>query len=561
MAAVLAAEGAARQARAQQTYTTIPVSLNSRVFRAVLPYREPFFLTTTSDVAIVRLNARVRERVKADDSLSTAASCVPTLRGWIRPGPESLGVGKAGDTLYVRVPELRANRRYVFCLDSTGRIEGAALTSFQQAAAGILDETLREFDRELRRDSTKNRHQIDSATVASLKRRLVRELASRTGRDVRVADTLSAFDTLHAALPMDNSAQLTRLIAAQAERASVVTVITTRSDTIVAPESRFLGWAVADPSLSKLMGAETQGKLDSVRVSGVPVGSAMATARALHGSSTPTLRAAVNGVIPLLPGSIPPVRQFLFEDVWSSEQLAVNITTLDANTQRLLELRTLVNAVRSDPVLRGSVGWSRVEADTLYARLGKAVSGVNMIRTPLARMSEKLTEREHGIQEAARSVGSQAQRQVALDGTSILDFQARATSTINADLGVAYVGGIREVVPYFGVNFYPTAINKRVPLTYAGRWEDRFALTLGLTATSVARQGDRENLFSSFGMLAGAGLRIADPIRVAVGGVFMRDVPDDPFDTARPVVWAPFVSASLDADVRSALGKIADKLF
>jgi hypothetical protein len=562
----LALQAAAQPAAAQQTYVTIPVALNSKAFRAVLPYREPFFVSTTSDLTIVTLAARHRERNKTEKS-TTKDLCKATQgenqnkKTWIEPGPESLGGGKAGDTLYIRVPELEANRRYVFCIESKGRIEGAALTAFQQTAAGILDETLKEFDRELRSNPSRNPGQIDTSAIALLKRRLARELVLRTGREIVVTDTLSPFDTTRTGLSKGDVARLNQILEAQAERASVIGWIEENTKSIITPGSAFLGWAPGDTALEKLIAAETQRKLDSIPVSGVQVARALATARALHGASVPVLRAVVHGVILLEPTAVPPTADFLFEDVWRAEQLAENRTQLDASAERLQELLTLVAAIRSDPALRASVGWTPHGAAALHGRLRTAISSVGRLRNDLGRLNDQLLRRERLIQESARSVGSQATRQVSLEATSILDFQARATSTINADLGVAYVTGIEAVVPYFGVNFYPNAINKRVPLRYAGGWDDRFALTLGLTAVSIAREGDRDNLFSSFGLLAGVGWRIADPVRVAFGGVFMRDVSDDPFDNSRPVVWTPFVSASLDADVRSALGKIADRLF
>ena len=147
-----------------------------------------------------------------------------------------------------------------------------------------------------------------------------------------------------------------------------------------------------------------------------------------------------------------------------------------------------------------------------------------------------------------------------LEGTSILEFQSRAKSYVGADIGLVSAPWIDEVAPYFGANFYCGAVNKRVPLRYAGRFCDRFAIMVGLTGQSLAEEGEREDLFSSYSLLAGGGFRITDALRLSGGAAFLRNVSGDSDSPSTPVTATPFISLSFDIDARSALGRVGDVL-
>lgn len=117
-----------------------------------------------------------------------------------------------------------------------------------------------------------------------------------------------------------------------------------------------------------------------------------------------------------------------------------------------------------------------------------------------------------------------------------------------------------EVVPYFGVNLYFTAIDKDEPLSGSvGRGQEtrgrntlrRFGLVAGMSLyrPSLNRDLGVVGVLGNQVLLFGAGFRIVDHVRVGSGAFIYKQISPNPLSTKASVRAAPYFSISLDVDV------------
>jgi len=141
------------------------------------------------------------------------------------------------------------------------------------------------------------------------------------------------------------------------------------------------------------------------------------------------------------------------------------------------------------------------------------------------------------------------------------NFVTRSNSFITADIGVALLPSIGKMVPYLGTNIYLRPINQDRPLfikdLFTGKdFDRRFSLMLGLTYSTLAKDGYRENLMSTFNLITGAGLRIADFVKVNGGVVWYTKLNTNPLNTNNTVRGLGFVSLSFDLQIKTVFHKL-----
>jgi len=140
-------------------------------------------------------------------------------------------------------------------------------------------------------------------------------------------------------------------------------------------------------------------------------------------------------------------------------------------------------------------------------------------------------------------------------------FVTRSNSFITADIGVALLPSIGKMVPYLGTNIYLRPINQDRPLFIKDLFtlkdlDRRFSLMLGLTYSTIAKDGYRENLMSTFNLITGAGLRIADFVKVNGGVVWYTKLNPNPLSTNNTVRGLGFVSLSFDLQIKTVFHKL-----
>lgn len=550
-AAVLAAPllGSAVALGAQEVFVRVPVELGGTAVRVTLPFGEPFLLVGVAPRELHRVEARYLEWRDAppDEGRCRAVldSVALGVRPWIRDAKLK------ADSFAVLVSDgLSANRRYALCMQTRQSLDSLSLSAFQARAHQILESTYAALDApggEPPTDLTE--HQIDS-----LRRKLARALPRTKGQAIDAAETI--FDTTGAKVTEANLVFTTDVLVHRTERLNAA-----KSWMGAASQARTrLGGFAASPALraiaSRITSRDRISGIDPVRVE-----RAAATARMLASPDLPLIRAVSEGEAVLAPGAVVVSQSQDPLVVTDPAEVAARSARIDSTYQRLTELRELVAALEASSALRRKTGVTQAQAGALRASLDATRESFAQVRTAASRWSRAHESRRALLQRAARSLRVAAENDVSLVGTSISNFETRARQYVTADLGVAYAPGLGEAAPYFGANFYLGALNKRVPITFTRRELDRWALTIGVTATSLARKNVRDDLFSSYSLLLGAGRRMTDAVRLTGGAVVYRDRDDNPLVDDTSPALSPFVSLSFDFDARGALGRLSDILF
>jgi hypothetical protein len=537
--------------RAQEVFVRVPVELGGTATRSTLPFSEPFLLVGAAPGQLRQVDARFEMR---GSQALTAKHCEglladPRLAGqtnaWIRD-PQL----KVDSFAVLVMTGLRANRRYDFCMATQSVLDSTALTGFQSRVYAILDSAYRSLDTPKGPPTN-----FPAAKLPGLKQELARALPRDQG-EIRTTGTI--FDTLATGKNLEeNLIFTTGVLEAQRARFNAARSFTGARDLA----NQRLGAFRNDAALRAIAGTLTRRD----RVSGVDSAAferVAETARVLA-FADPRLRlAAAGGEAVLRAAALLTTQPQEPDSITDPEEVARRAARLDSTALRLAELRDFTAALGASTALRRRTGVSPDASLRLRTRLEGLLETFDQLRRNAARWAAEDTRRRGLLARAARTLKVTVRDQVPVVATTISSFETRAKQYITADAGVAYAPGIGEVVPYFGANFYPGALNKRVPLSVAKPPElDRWALTVGVTVSSLAHADVRNDLFSSFSLLLGAGRRMTDPLRLTGGVVVYRSLDVNPLVDRTSIAASPFVSLSLDFDARSALGKVGDVLF
>lgn len=112
-----------------------------------------------------------------------------------------------------------------------------------------------------------------------------------------------------------------------------------------------------------------------------------------------------------------------------------------------------------------------------------------------------------------------------------------------------------DALPYWGLNFYFTPVERKIPVSSLvgsdrDRFLQRFSLTGGLAFSAPKPRGYRTSavVLGKAGLLA-AGWRMTQYTRVTVGVLFFRATPESPADAHERLGVFPFVGYSADLDI------------
>ena len=168
-------------------------------------------------------------------------------------------------------------------------------------------------------------------------------------------------------------------------------------------------------------------------------------------------------------------------------------------------------------------------------------------------------------------------------------FKTRADWYFVPDFGLAYVFDFKtsskynringhspqNIVPYYGVQFHLSPINKQVPFSAFKRmnvgrtpgekflkyWEYAFSLNFGFSMLPIENQDNYKGAIGKFAFLGGAGFRLYDFLRVNTGAYVSGYKNGDPLvrDGFRTAVH-PYVGVSLDLDIEKYITGIVDRV-
>lgn len=201
--------------------------------------------------------------------------------------------------------------------------------------------------------------------------------------------------------------------------------------------------------------------------------------------------------------------------------------------------------------------YGKVKTD-LIDHLGDITDNFNGYAESINNLS-KVTDAE--MDKFVATVISSYEDAILVTATTINNnFVTRSNTYITADIGVALLPSIGKMVPYLGSNIYLRPINQDRPLYMKDfLWKDfdrRFSLMLGLTYSTLAKDGYRDNLMSTFNLITGAGLRIADFVKVNGGVVWYTKLNTNPLNTNNTVRGLGFVSLSFDLQIKTVFHKL-----
>lgn len=260
-----------------------------------------------------------------------------------------------------------------------------------------------------------------------------------------------------------------------------------------------------------------------------------------------------------------PLQILELKDHWKPEDCDYRIKNLDTLHRELKTIRFLIKRVSSkdfneefvkiDPMLT---------IKNLGPLKGKIQGSIDLtwrLLEQLYHLQEQLTLRRKKIGVLVNQINKIVTEEISIDDTSWQDFVTRSSWYISADAGVAYAPILKEAFPYVGVNIYFRPINKQVPLSllkeiteHKSTFCHRFSAMVGISLSSLAKDGERKNLFGKTALLLGAGYRFTDAFRISTGALFFKAIDPNPLISAKQIELSWFVSISLDWDIRTTLG-------
>jgi hypothetical protein len=221
---------------------------------------------------------------------------------------------------------------------------------------------------------------------------------------------------------------------------------------------------------------------------------------------------------------------------------------------------------------------SKAQLDTLKLFVGNITREINYLES----INTELIKLENYINKVTvEDYLSPFDIQLPFNGNTTADFKTRAEYYITADIGIAAMltTNIDALQPYAGVNFNLSPINRqaRYKLSYYkkynyGFWDILYrksSLIVGVTFNSVSKSVNgieiRKGIVginnSTGGLLTGLAFRLGDYGRLSSGFIFLNEHNSNLLIDKYYLTGYPFISLSLDIDVRDNLGSLADLIF
>lgn len=257
----------------------------------------------------------------------------------------------------------------------------------------------------------------------------------------------------------------------------------------------------------------------------------------------------------LAPGEDPGLR---LSAAWDPTALGSRIQGLKGTRSTLAQLEGLVNSIERVPEFKQASGLTDDQVQQLSGLVGAAKGAFEVTASELDALRELLDGRATMIQDLVQQLSAHLDEEVPILGTTVADYQTRATWYISADVGLGWAPDIDEVFSYIGTNIYFRPVNKKAPLTGWGRGQflKRFSVMVGLPYDNLDKEGQRMALIQERPLILGAGVRLNDHFRFAVGALVFKEEDPDPLVSSSDLAASPFLSFSVDWDVRSLFSRL-----
>lgn len=494
-----------------------------------------------AEEAATRALVQVEDARRAKDALRMTAD--PTA-WWSRANLDSANV------LLLDVGPIEPNRDYTFCFEVVRRLAPAQADTFAMRAASNVGDALRRIGRSqietLQALDTMQLALIaalpasDSLEVTDLKSIFLRPASqdeTADERKSRLARLIRLYT--HARTLLGNADNATRAF----NDATVAAIV---------PRATRALERIHDSS------SETLLKLGSIDDSvtdrvGPRYTASASLARQLAFFSKSALPYVARGLQSLddasSPLSVPPITQRTNTAAIQLREQALQRTALQLDSLA----RLAAFAASRRPVLE-RLHITTAALTRLAVQLDSVQDALHAVRNALEQIRIQNQGVDASVKELVAGIRSLDFAYVALRGTTAVSYEARARTYISLDAGFLGGRGVREVVPYLGINVYGRPVNKNMPLSGCRCLSRRIALTVGVTASSIKQDKRLEDLFNSHAVLLGFGLRLTDYWRATGGALFAKSYPDG-VDRPAKITGLPALATSIDLDVLGLLGK------
>lgn len=518
-------------------------------FDGVLPFDVPVRICAEVPEGTTRATVKYATNLRRRGPLDIDPDCNIRTPGVVW-SPESVRAPN-GTTVRWLIDRLKAERYYAFCFGFEKKATDDEIAAFRTQARAALDEGI---------------GQLRSATLTPDEtQRICTDLRGRllavTGTD-QILTRGTVFDCDPAQVGAF-AARITRGVLDPQRRAQVILEGRPASGAI--PATPGLAQRQADlqaelaaiqgtPALSHLAElVEQQAALDATvgaRVQSLCPGCAAFLGPAAAPAAQLAAGADTAGTAPppLTPSSDPAQAEAM------ARSYAATAETLDG-------LGRLIAWVQGDGAAAVGAGLDDAERAALAAS-GGPLEKASGLATTLAGLSQnlatQLAARAQALAARADELAVDARSLQLADASTLGNFATRQTNYVSLDAGFVWAPELDEVVPYAGTNIYLRPVNKNAPLASLGSFGQtftrRFAFTLALTASSIADSNDaagtaRDDLFGSQSLLAGAGLRITDSIRVGAGAMVFKRLDPNPLVDESQLYSSYYLSLSFDIDM------------
>ncbi|MEX2401175.1 MAG: hypothetical protein WD423_10415 [Rhodothermales bacterium] len=548
---------------AAQAYRTIAVDLSSGAMKSAVPFDVPFRVRGAVTDQVTGVSVWIVEKPDVRSAPFDADT-------WRNVDNWSRFEGAAGDSFYVHVPALEANSFYQFHFVYRRSPTSGELQAFHARARSAVDR----FMRRQSADAIGDVQAFQQSLVSALPRP-----AGASGMTV-AAEPGSIFDTTSTSGRARLRSEMARLLTPQADLDAA------RRNAMSGPlPDDFDGDGEPDPSYFDLVRPRMDAPAgDSTLVTIAEEIRALAAQDAAlqpHVSSAVTLGLLADlsseERTRVLTGQDPltSVRAAAFrvtaplDEVWAPDSIDARLDNLERTRRALRGAASLLRRLSRDVALRDlSPRLARqppAHLEQLFDRVAYLGDGIEGLAGHHLQIRRALEQRNAVLDELVDDLSIHARYGMTVTGSSGGTFETRARWYLSADVGLAAVPVLDEVLPYFGMNVYFRPVNKEAPLSARGGIGRRFAALIGVTYASVEKTDERADLFGSNALLVGGGLRLTDVLRVSAGAlVYKGNDPRAPaagasqpdFELSR----AFFFSVSFDWDVRQTLGVLGSAI-
>jgi len=182
---------------------------------------------------------------------------------------------------------------------------------------------------------------------------------------------------------------------------------------------------------------------------------------------------------------------------------------------------------------------------------------INQLTEQIQRLTlEKKTEKK--IRTAIVNQGYFLEPAIVTGSSNIFDFKTRSKLQITPDFGYVVYGfqkNFTSFTPYLGFQINFRTLDKNIPWgIYPNKtiWH-RLSFMTGWTLAGVAKQGKRENFFSSSSLLTGLGFKLTNAIKLTGGTMWFYGDDPNPLVDNRKLRMTPYAGISVDLDVKEFL--------